>query len=178
MSFVSAGGAAAHTPASISGAAAAAAFSASAAAGASSDEPRGGTRASSSRIESASRPSHNLADPPVFPTSLAAVRALTRDGGFKKSQWSDPGKYSAQLVSTKIIIANNVYCVQDEALVEKRLLDPREPLPPPPKRTFEEEPPVLIMAVSCDEVKCLHACPGGATCAHSLHLFSFCRLLL
>jgi len=88
---------------------------------------------------------HNLADPPVFPSSIAAVQALTRDGGFKKSQWSDPAKYSAQLASTKVIIATNVYNAPDASLVD-RLLSPDEPLPPPPARVFREEPPALIMA--------------------------------
>jgi hypothetical protein len=133
MSFVSAGGRAANTPASIHASLSTSNASASA------------SSASSRRIESASRPSANVADPPVYPTSLQAVLALTAHGPFKQSQWSDPAKYHSQLASTKIITVNNVYNTRDATLIEK-LLQAEEALPPPAAKHFEEEPPSMIIA--------------------------------
>lgn len=138
MSFVTAGGAAANTPASMAALA--------------SDTPSTDDLATlpsdPRRLVSASRSQCTVNNPPVYASSYIALQALQRGPACPPSEWSDPAKYAEIVASTSVIVLNNVYgegkCVTQARLRE--YLTPDTPLPPPPARHHIEEPPTLVNA--------------------------------
>ena len=79
---------------------------------------------------------------------------------------SDPAQYSSILQSTQVIICNNIYFVKDSSLMDK-LLGADEPLPAPPVRTLEEEPPSIIQAVSNADSLAQPSAARARTCGHA-----------
>jgi len=99
------------------------------------------------RILYATPPDQPVANPPVYATSMQAMSVLNERGsiGNVESEWFDAERFDMVLKSSKLIIVNNIYADKDVSLI-RPYLSADIPLPPPPQRDFQEEPPALIQA--------------------------------
>lgn len=101
-----------------------------------------------SRLESASLPRCTLNNPPIYPTSLETMLALTLAPASPPTKWSDPIRYAEVMRISRDIVLNTIYgTLEDSDTLIQQYLTSEQPLPLPPPGDEVEEEPRLINAV-------------------------------